>query len=312
MSASDSISEALRDPTNAPGISSALPADLVRAIGWLRGHLSEPIQLERLAQISGVRPRTLETHFKMFLGTTPLGWVRQMRLARARHEMLHAGPRDTVTGVALGSGFSQLGRFAADYRKVFGELPSTTMQRARSSLQNGADMDLDEAIRLTFGALPFAFAVAPKQCRIALEELGRPQELAPTYGLPKAIAAWCWGQRAAHRFSATPDLDRERSCQLAIEINRATAHAGDHAGVLGLGSVQANQDHVSLGPVHVAQHTQDFDFHGLGSHSLKHRISDAPHASMDLVDRDDLRGLGRLAGERGARAGLTGSLRNRG
>jgi AraC-like DNA-binding protein len=217
MSASDSISEALRDPTNAPGISSALPADLVRALGWLRGHLSEPIQLERLAQISGVRPRTLETHFKMFLGTTPLGWVRQMRLARARHEMLHPGPQDTVTGVALGSGFSQLGRFASDYRKVFGEFPSTTMQRARSSLRNGTDMDLDEAIRLTFGALPFAFAVASKQCSIALEELGRPQELAPTYGLPKAIAGWCWGQRAAHRFSATPNLDRERSCQLAQE-----------------------------------------------------------------------------------------------
>ena len=91
--------KALRDPAIAPSISSALPMDLVRALGWLRGHLSEPIQLEQLAQISGVRPRTLETHFKMFLGTTPLGWVRRMRLARARQEMLHAGPEDTVTGV---------------------------------------------------------------------------------------------------------------------------------------------------------------------------------------------------------------------
>src|SRR5450759_1356126 len=181
MSTPDPISEASRDPTGAPDSSSALPADLVRALGWLRGHLSEPIQLELLAQISGVRPRTLETHFKMFLGTTPLGWVRRMRLARARQEMLHPGPEDTVTGVALSSGFGQLGRFAADYRRAFGELPSTTMQRARSSLQNGTDMDLDEAIRLTLGALPFAFAVAPKQCSIALEELGRPQELAPTY-----------------------------------------------------------------------------------------------------------------------------------
>src|SRR4030088_121356 len=133
MSASDSISEALRDPAIAPGISSALPADLVRALGWLRGHLSEPIQLERLAQISGVRPRTLETHFKMFLGTTPLGWVRRMRLARARLELLNARPRATVTGIALSSGVSELGRFAGQYREAFGELPSMTMQRTRSS-----------------------------------------------------------------------------------------------------------------------------------------------------------------------------------
>jgi hypothetical protein len=44
-------------------------------------------------------------------------------------------------------------------------------------------------MRMTLLALPFAFAVAPKQCNAALEELGRPQELAPSYSLPKAVAA---------------------------------------------------------------------------------------------------------------------------
>lgn len=213
--ARDIISDVCRDPTSIPDVPSALPRDLVRALGWLRGHLSEPIQLEQLARISGVQPRTLETHFKMFLGTTPLGWVRRMRLARARQEMLRATSEDTVTGVALSSGFSQLGRFAGDYRKAFGELPSATLQRARNSRQYSTDIDYDEALRLTLTALPFAFAVAPKQCGIALDELGRPQELAPSFGLPKAIRAWCWGQRSAHRFSAAPELDRERSCQLA-------------------------------------------------------------------------------------------------
>jgi adenylate cyclase len=35
--------------------------------------------------------------------------------------------------------------------------------------------------------------------------------------LPKAVAAWCWGQRAAHRFSSTPDADRARAYRLAEE-----------------------------------------------------------------------------------------------
>jgi transcriptional regulator GlxA family with amidase domain len=69
---------------HASDFSGPLPADLMRAVGWLRGHLSDPVQLGVLAQVAGVRPRTLETHFKMFLGTTPLGWVRRTRLARAR------------------------------------------------------------------------------------------------------------------------------------------------------------------------------------------------------------------------------------
>jgi len=224
MSTLDPASEAHRDPTGGRDTSLALPADLVRALGWLRCHLSEPIQLELLAQVGGVRPRTLETHFKMFLGTTPLGWVRRMRLARARLELLHAGPQATVTDIALASGFSELGRFAAAYRKNFGELPSTTIHRTRKASTNGYDPNVDEALRLTLSVLPFAFAVAPKQCNAALEELDRPQELAPTYGLPKAVAAWCWGQRAAHRFSSTPNVDREHAYRLAEEAYDLAPH----------------------------------------------------------------------------------------
>src|SRR5262245_10227289 len=189
-----------------------LPADLTRTLGWLRSHLSEPVQLDLLAQIAGVRPRTLETHFKMFLGTTPLGWVRRMRLARARQDLLHARPPTSVTDVALANGFSQLGRFAGQYRRLFGELPSATLQR--STNLSTSDPDLDEAARLTLGALPLAFGLAAKSCNAALEELERPQELAPIYGLPKAVAAWCWGQRAAHGFGSTPDVDRQRANSL--------------------------------------------------------------------------------------------------
>ncbi len=197
----------------------ALPADLVRVLEWLRGHLSEPVQLEALAQIAGTRPRTLETHFKMFLGTTPLGWVRRMRLARARQELLNSGPQTTVTDIALSSGFSQLGRFAAQYREAFGELPSATIQRV-----GGFDQNIDEAIRLTLSALPFAFSVSARHCDLALEGLIPAQELAPTYGLPKAVAGWCWGQRAAHNFSSTPEADRARARLLADEAYHLAPH----------------------------------------------------------------------------------------
>jgi adenylate cyclase len=169
----------------------------------------------------------------MFLGTTPLGWVRRVRLARARQEFVRRGTDTTVTAVALGTGFTQLGRFAAEYRKAFGELPSTTAQRARNSSRRCFDGDFDEAIRLTLDALPYAFAVERRQCDAALEELSRPQELAPNYGLPRAVAGWCWAQRAAHNFSSTPDADRQRACRLAEESHDL---AGDDALTLTLSS----------------------------------------------------------------------------
>src|SRR5690242_7870931 len=221
------------DGTNVVEYSGALPADLVRALGWLRGHLSEPVQLDLLAEVAGVRPRTLETHFKMFLGVTPLSWVRRMRLARARQEFVRRGTNATVTAVALNSGFTQLGRFAAEYRKAFGELPSATVRRAKEISAKRFDRDLDEAMRLTLGALPFAFAVARTQCDAALEELSRPQQLAPAYGLAKAAAGWCWAQRAAHNFSSTPDADRRHASLLA---QQAYELAGNDALTLTLSS----------------------------------------------------------------------------
>jgi len=217
MSTPSTDSEGPGEAIPQPYSSSALPRDLVRAIDWLRAHLSEPVRLDTLAQISGVRPRTLESHFRTFIGTTPLGWARQMRLARARQELLRATPQTTVTNIAIAAGFTQLGRFSTLYRKNFGESPSETMRRGRTLASGTSDDDWDEAVRLTMEALPLAFAVAPSQCNRALEALEAPQALAPRYALPKAAAAWCWSQRAAHRFSSTRDDDRRKASRLAKE-----------------------------------------------------------------------------------------------
>jgi AraC-like DNA-binding protein len=192
-----------------------LPADLVRALAWLRGHLSEPVDLDGLALAAGVRPRTLETHFRMFLGTTPLGWLRRMRLAHARRELERASADATVTDVALASGFNQLGRFSANYRIVFGEAPSITLRRSRRSRMGGVDQIDDEALYLTWQAMPNVFAIAPRECSKALETLETVRQIAPNYALPIALAAWCWAQRAAHGFTTTRRRDRDHALQLA-------------------------------------------------------------------------------------------------
>lgn len=203
-----------------PDRSTALPRDVVRVLAWSRAHRSEPARLEALAWIAGVPPRTLETHFRRFLGTTPTGWVRQDRLANARRALLASGGRATVSDIATGCGFGQLGRFAAQYCRRFGELPSETLRRIRSTRPDAFEDVDDEATRLAWRALPAAFAVAPGPCREAIEDMQQAQELAPSYGLPKAIAAWCFGQRAAQHFGSTPREDSARAVALAEEACR--------------------------------------------------------------------------------------------
>lgn len=200
----------------------SLPESLTRALNWLNARLEEPVALNDLAAVAGVRPRTLEAHFKMHLGTTPLGWVRRTRLARARQQLLASGGGANVTDIANANGFTELGRFAGQYRKQFGELPSQTLKAARGeTLSDKVD---DEALRLSWRALSSAFMVGPESNRAALDDVERALEIAPYYALPKAIAAWCWAQRGAHGFSDTPQLDRAHALKLADETARLAPH----------------------------------------------------------------------------------------
>jgi AraC-like DNA-binding protein len=200
----------------------SLPPSLGHALDWLNRRLDKPIVLDELAAAAGVRPRTLEAQFKLHLGTTPMGWVRKTRLARARQQLLASRDDANVTDVALANGFTELGRFSGRYRQAFGELPSQTLRASRAP-GAGEEID-DEAVRLSWSAVGAAFTVAPGQNRAALDDAERAQELAPHYALPKAIAAWCWGQRAAHGFSATPLEDRARSLELADEAVQLAPH----------------------------------------------------------------------------------------
>lgn len=211
----------------------ALPADLVRALDWLRSHLSEPVDLELLASVAGVRPRTLESHFRTFLGTTPLGWLRQTRFANARRALESGRADTTVTRIALANGFAQLGRFAAGYRAIFGETPSATLRRSRALLDGGGEPIDDEAFRLTWQAIPRVFAIAPRECSEAIATLERAGQLAPDYGLPVALSAWCLGQRAAHGFGTIPENDRNTALQL---VARAQTLAPNDALALTLAS----------------------------------------------------------------------------
>ncbi len=204
-------------PDAAAPNAATLPRDVVRVMKWALANPGKPVSLSTLAQIAGVPPRTLESHFRRFLGATPLGWLRKARLAHSRRTLVASDGRASVSGVAMDSGFSQLGRFAAEYCRAFGELPSETLRRIRQSRPDAFEDVEDEATRLAWRALPAAFAVAPGPCRRALEHMEQAQELAPSYGLPKALAAWCFGQRAAQHFGSTPADDTARAVRLAGE-----------------------------------------------------------------------------------------------
>ena len=78
-----------------------------------------------------VSQRTLQYSFNKILGLTPSLYLYYLRLNRVRYQLKNPQNHNvTVTQVAMFWQFWHLGRFASDYLRLFGELPSTTLFRA--------------------------------------------------------------------------------------------------------------------------------------------------------------------------------------
>lgn len=145
---------ALRD-----GCSQLLPKPSLRTGGRLRrirqardfiaAHLHRPIYLEDLCAELHLTPRAVENLFHDLLGVNPLTYLRHQRLHGARRTLHQCAPSPgVVKQVALQWGFWHLGRFAGDYRDLFGESPSETLAGApRGSAHDLTRQRLDDLAR---------------------------------------------------------------------------------------------------------------------------------------------------------------------
>lgn len=103
---------------------------LRRAIAYIDAHHADPdISLADIAAAARVTPRAVQYAFRRHKGTTPTGYLRETRLARAHRDLVAADPAsgDTVTSIAARWGFAHPGRFAGLYRRVYAQSPRTTL-----------------------------------------------------------------------------------------------------------------------------------------------------------------------------------------
>ena len=101
-----------------------------RAEAFMEENLASPIGICDIVANSGVSLRTLYHGFRNCHGMAPMAWLKHQRLSRVHDELRFADPgRVNVTEVATRWGFFHLGRFASDYRALFGLSPSQTLRR---------------------------------------------------------------------------------------------------------------------------------------------------------------------------------------
>ncbi len=86
--------------------------------------------LAELCTALGIREQSLRASCNQYFGMGPMDYIRLRRMHSVRRALRLARPSDsTVSGIAARHGFTEPGRFAARYRRLFGEPPSATLQR---------------------------------------------------------------------------------------------------------------------------------------------------------------------------------------
>jgi AraC family ethanolamine operon transcriptional activator len=102
-----------------------------RAEEFFKRHVGEPVSIAQLSSVSGVSERSLRNAFYDVCTTSPKRYLRLLQLHQVRRALRAPNEAATVTDVATLHGFFELGRFAGEYKALFGEVPSQTLHRAR-------------------------------------------------------------------------------------------------------------------------------------------------------------------------------------
>jgi AraC-like DNA-binding protein len=99
-----------------------------RAEQFVEAHARDPIDIESLVEAAGVSARSLFGGFRRFRGLSPMAYLKAKRLDLAYADLKAADAASTtVTRIAVGCGFTHMGKFARDFKARFGVSPSAML-----------------------------------------------------------------------------------------------------------------------------------------------------------------------------------------
>ena len=102
---------------------------------FLLDSLEETMTIQSIVEEFKTSDKTLENSFRSLFGITPKRFMDLLKLNRAHEDLHHADTQTTnVSAIATKWGFSHFGRFAKEYKRLFGVLPSETLNLAPAAL----------------------------------------------------------------------------------------------------------------------------------------------------------------------------------
>ncbi|MGK7962620.1 helix-turn-helix domain-containing protein [Crocosphaera sp.] len=104
---------------------------IARCRNFIEECKGKPVTVKELATVAQVSERTLRTTFNEYFGISPARYLKLRQLHQV-HRALRAteSKKVLISDIMAQYGVWELGRFAGQYRRLFGELPSQTLRHA--------------------------------------------------------------------------------------------------------------------------------------------------------------------------------------
>lgn len=105
---------------------------LIESLAWLRKNYGSEITVADLARAVGMSVPSYHVHFKELTGSSPMQYVKAMRLHEAR--LMIARQTATIAEVAASVGYVSPAQFSRDFRRHFGRTASEEAKWVRHHL----------------------------------------------------------------------------------------------------------------------------------------------------------------------------------
>jgi len=132
------LASLLQSLTPAGGVSRKVPTRrkvAIQAIQYIHENTKKTLTIKSLVRQLETTTRTLHFGFIETFGMSPIAYIRNLRLASARRDLINK-TWPTVTETAMFWNFHHLGRFSKAYQMAYGETPSETARRNSARPRN--------------------------------------------------------------------------------------------------------------------------------------------------------------------------------
>ncbi len=104
---------------------------VARAVALLRTEFTQPLPIERLAEVAGMSPSSFYQHFRAATSLSPRQFQKQLRLIEARRLMLAEDVSSSRAAFAVG--YESVQQFTREYRRMFGLPPGKETEAVRGT-----------------------------------------------------------------------------------------------------------------------------------------------------------------------------------